>query len=69
MLTLLDIEGPEEPYRGRQLLVSLDVTGNTGGERDQMLAEARLLYGPDCAYYWHDCRHGEGAPCLRTLAG
>lgn len=66
MLTLLEVKriiNPDDPNKTEiEELARLDLTENTEAERQEVLANARILY-PDARFYWHSCGHDEGNPC------
>ncbi len=65
MLKLIEVYSPAAGDNAGELLASLDVTENMEPERLEVLAIARALYGDECGYYWHDCGHDEGKPCIQ----
>ena len=63
MLKLLEvIQRVTLPYPGLEIVMRLDLTDNTETERQEALANARILYGSGKIYRWHDCGHGIGQP-------
>ncbi len=72
MLTLLEVRQTITPADLLEnpviQLARLDLTENTEAERQEALANARILYGPDCKYYWHDCGHDKNGLCTSREA-
>ena len=49
-----------------QMVASLDETEKTAAERQADLTDARVVW-PNATFYWHECKHDDGLPCIRTL--
>ncbi len=69
MLTLLEVRQPTGiPDNPMTLAARLDLTENTEVERQEVLTNARILYGNNANYLWHFCGHDEGKQCRTSEA-
>ena len=74
MLILIEVSQIVNDPDGKEIdrldLACLDLTDNTEAERQEVLANARIIYGTKCSYFWHSCGHDVDPPlpCSKTEA-
>ena len=52
-----------EVQQNSEFIARLDLTENTEGQRLEIIAKVKDLYGCKAICQWHDCYHDEGKPC------